>query len=499
MKQAKMILDKDYVISPIDKRLYGSFIEHLGRAVYTGIYEPRHPQADDMGFRKDVLALVRQLRIPVVRYPGGNFVSGFRWEDSIGPRHERPRRLDLAWKTTEPNAFGLHEFVEWARRADTEVMYAINLGTRGVLEAQDVVEYCNHPSGTFWSDKRISNGAADPFGIRLWCLGNEMDGPWQTGAKTAVEYGRLANEASKVMKWVDGTIETVVCGSSGSTMPTFGEWEYQVLTECYRNVDYVSLHRYYGNPHNDTPDFLASTLDLDDFIKTVAAICDAVKGKKHAKKRIHLSLDEWNVWYHSNQQDQQLYKNEPWGTALHLLEDVYNFEDALLVGLMLITMIRNADRVKIGCLAQLVNVIAPIMTREKGGAWAQTIFYPMMDASMYGRGTSLLPLITTDKHDTKHFNDVPTVDAAATMDDEGNVTIFAVNRDLEEPVRLQLDMRSFGDMTPEFHTVLHHDDMKAVNTEENPDEVKPVQTAVQMEDGCILLPAASWNVIRFVK
>ncbi len=499
MKNAKLILDKDYVISAIDKRLYGSFIEHLGRAVYTGIYEPGHPASDDQGLRTDVLELVRKLNVPVVRYPGGNFVSGFRWEDSIGPKAQRPRRLDLAWKTTEPNAFGLHEFVDWARKANTEVMYAINLGTRGVLEAQDVVEYCNHKGGSYWSDKRIANGAADPFNIKLWCLGNEMDGPWQTGAKTATEYGRIANEASKVMKWVDGSIETVACGSSGSNMPTFGAWEYEVLNECYDSVDYVSLHRYYGNPHNDTPDFLASSLDLDDFIKTVACICDTVKGKKHAKKSVHLSLDEWNVWYHSNNQDQQLYKNEPWGTALHLLEDVYNFEDALLVGLMLITMLHNADRVKIGCLAQLVNVIAPIMTREKGGAWAQTIFYPMMDASMYGRGTSLRPIITTDKHDTKHFNDVPTVDAAATMDDAGNVTIFAVNRDLSEPVKLQLDLRAFGEMKPEFHTVLHHDDMKAVNTEENPDEVKPVQAPVVIEDGCILLPAASWNVIRFVK
>ena len=499
MKNAKLILDKDYVISDIDKRLYGSFIEHLGRAVYTGIYEPGHATADGDGFRTDVLDLVRKLNVPVVRYPGGNFVSGFRWEDSVGPKHLRPRRLDLAWKTTEPNAFGLHEFVNWAKKANTEVMYAINLGTRGVLEAQDVVEYCNHKGGTYWSDKRITNGAADPFNIKLWCLGNEMDGPWQTGAKTAYEYGRLANEAAKVMKWVDNSIETVACGSSGLNMPTFGAWEYEVLDQCYDNVDYVSLHRYYGNAHNDTPDFLASTLDLDEFIKTVACICDTVKGKKHAKKKVHLSLDEWNVWYHSNNQDQKLYKNEPWGTALHLLEDVYNFEDALLVGLMLITMLHNADRVKIGCLAQLVNVIAPIMTREKGGAWAQTIFYPMMDASMYGRGKSLQPIITTDKHDTKHFNDVPTVDAAATMDDAGNVTIFAVNRDLAEPVKLQLDMRSFGDMVPEFHSVLHHDDMKAENTEENPDEVKPVQVPVVIEDDCIVLPAASWNVIRFLK
>ena len=499
MKNAKLILDKDYIISDIDKRIYGSFIEHLGRAVYTGIYEPGHPLADDQGLREDVLKLVRQLNVPVVRYPGGNFVSGFRWEDSIGPKADRPRRLDLAWKTTEPNEFGLHEFVDWAKKADTEVMYAVNLGTRSVLDAQDVVEYCNHKSGTYWSDKRIANGAKDPFNIKLWCLGNEMDGPWQTGMKTAYEYGRIANEAAKVMKWVDDSIEVVACGSSGTHMKTFGTWEYEMLTECYDNVDYVSLHRYYGNPHNDTKDFLASTMDLDDFIKTVASICDAIKGTKKSKKKVHLSLDEWNVWYHSNQQDQDLYKNEPWGTALHLLEDVYNFEDALLVGLMLITILRNADRVKIGCLAQLVNVIAPIMTRAGGGAWAQTIFYPMMDASLYGRGKSLLPQIVSEKESTKHFDDVPMVDAAAVLNDDGSVTIFAVNRNLDESVKLELDMRSFGDLKPEFHTVLHHDDMKAINTEENPNEVKPVQVPVVIEDGAIKLPAASWNVIRFVK
>ena len=363
MKQSKLILDKDYIISPIDRRLYGSFIEHLGRAVYTGIYEP-----DEQGFRRDVLDLVRKLNVPVVRYPGGNFVSGFRWEDSIGPKEQRPRRLDLAWKTTEPNTFGLHEFVDWAKKANTEVMYAINLGTRDILDAQYVVEYCNHPSGTAYSDLRVKHGVKDPHNIKVWCLGNEMDGPWQTGAKTAYEYGRKANEAAKVMKWVDPTIETVACGSSGTGMPTFGTWEHEVLMQAYDNVDYVSLHRYYGNPHNDTQDFLASTMDLDEFIKTVAAICDGVKGTKHSKKTVNLSLDEWNVWYHSKNQDQDLYENKPWGTALHLLEDVYNFEDALLVGLMLITMLRNADRVKIGCLAQLVNVIAPIMTRENGGA-----------------------------------------------------------------------------------------------------------------------------------
>lgn len=499
MKNAKLILDKDYVISNIDKRIYGSFIEHLGRAVYTGIYEPGHPTADENGLRRDVIDLVRKLNVPIVRYPGGNFVSGFNWEDSVGPKDKRPARLDLAWCTTETNEFGLHEFVDWAKKAHTEVMYAVNLGTRGPMDAGNVVEYANHKGGTYWSDLRRKNGAEEPFGIKLWCLGNEMDGPWQTCAKPAVEYGRIANEAAKIMKWVDNSIETVVCGSSGSGMPTFGDWELTVLDEAYKNVDYVSLHRYYGNPHNDTADFLASTMDLDEFIKTVAAICNTVKGKKHEKHEVNLSLDEWNVWYHSNSSDENLHKREPWGRALPLLEDIYNFEDALLVGLMLITILHNADRVKVACLAQLVNVIAPIMTRKEGGAWMQTIFYPMMDASMYGRGKSLMPILKTDKHDTKHFNDVPDVDAAATMDDEGNITIFAVNRDQAEPIALDCDLRSFGAFSSVTHSVLHHDDMKAVNTEENPDEVKPVMVEAPKPGEAIILPAASWNVIRLMK
>lgn len=499
MRKAKLILDKDYVISPIDKRIYGNFVEHLGRCVYTGIYEPGHPQADAEGFRKDVLELVKRLNVPIVRYPGGNYVSGFRWEDAIGPKEKRPKRLDLAWKTTEPNEVGIHEFASWAKKANTSIMYSVNLGTRGPADAQHIVEYANHKGGSDWSDLRIKNGAKDPFDIKLWCLGNEMDGPWQMGQKTAYEYGRIANEAAKMMKWTDDSIETVACGSSSFQMPTFGEWEYTMLNECYDNVDYVSLHRYYGNPHNDTPDFLASSMDLDAFIRTVAAICDAVKGRKHSKKQVNLSLDEWNVWYHSHQQDQDLHQREPWGTALPLLEDVYNFEDALLVGLMLITILKNADRVKVACMAQLVNVIAPIMTRPGGGAWAQTIYWPLMQASTLGRGRSLLPQIASEKFDTKHYTDVPVVDAAAVMDDDGNVTIFAVNRDLMEDVELTCDLRSFGSFRQINHSVLHHDDVKATNTEDHPDTVLPHEIPAKLDGNPLVLPAASWNVIRLTR
>ena len=497
MKQAKLILDRDYRIGRVDPRLYGSFIEHLGRAVYGGIYEPGHPLADEMGFRRDVMALVRQLNVPVVRYPGGNFVSGFRWEDSVGPVSGRPSRLDLAWKTTETNEVGIHEFASWAEKAGSSVMYAVNLGTRTPEDAKNVVEYLNHPSGSRFSDMRVKNGRREPFGIKLFCLGNEMDGPWQMGAKTAYEYGRTANEAAKLMKWVDPSIELVACGSSSSQMKTFGEWEYTVLSECYDNIDYVSLHRYYGNPEGNTDDFLASSMDLDEFIKTVVSICDAVKGKKHARRQVNLSFDEWNVWYHSHEQDEKLYKEQPWGRALPLLEDVYNFEDALLVGLMLITFLKNADRVKIACMAQLVNVITPIMTRNGGGAWAQTIFYPLMQASACGRGVSLMPKIECEKRDTRHYSDVPMINAAATMDDDGCVTVFAVNRDLNEDACLTLDLRAFdGRFTRVNQSVLHHDDVNAVNTEQNPNEVKPVDLPERPYTGEILLKKASWNVIR---
>ena len=501
MKQANMILDKDYAIARIDPRIYGSFIEHLGRAVYGGIYEPDHPTADAEGFRRDVIDMVRKLGVPVVRYPGGNFVSGFNWEDSIGPRDQRPARLDLAWFTTETNEVGLHEFAHWARKAGSEVMYAVNLGSRGADAARNVVEYANHPSGSYWSDLRIQNGEKEPFGIKLWCLGNEMDGPWQMGHKTAAEYGRAACEAGKMMKWVDPSIELVACGSSSSEMPTFGSWEYEMLDECYDTIDYVSLHRYYGNPTNDTPGFLARSMDLDAFIKTVVSICDAVGGKKHSKKKLNLSFDEWNVWYHSNEQDKEVWKQGKWNRALPLLEDIYNFEDALLAGSMLITFLRNADRVKIACLAQLVNVIAPIMTRNGGGCWAQTIFYPFMHASCYGRGTSLRALVNSPVYDCRDYDAVPLIDSTAVLGDDGSVTVFCVNRDTAEDCELSIDLRAFDKLRFAEHIVLHHDDVKAVNTEEHPDNVAPAAGAPASVDGgraSVVVPALSWNVIRFV-
>lgn len=500
MKKAKLTLDHSYQIARIDPRLYGSFVEHLGRAVYGGLYEPGHLLADEAGLRTDVLELVKKLGVSTVRYPGGNFVSGFNWEDSVGP--DRPKRLDLAWFTTETNEFGLHEFCDWCKKAGVEPMYAINLGTRGPEAARDVVEYANHPGGSKFSDMRIANGAKDPLNIKLWCLGNEMDGPWQMGHKTAYEYGRTANEAAKLMKWVDPTIELVACGSSSEGMPTFGDWELTMLDECYENVDYVSLHRYFGNPSNDTPGFLAGTMNIESFIHTVVAICDAVKGKKRSQKTLNLSFDEWNVWYHSSGQDKEVWKRDKWGRALPLLEDIYNFEDALLCGAILITFLRHADRVKIACLAQLVNVIAPIMTRNGGGAWAQTTYWPFLHVAKYARGTALNAIVESPKYDCKEFTDVPYIESTATLEDDGSVTVFAVNRDADEDTVLDIDLHAFGDLRIAEHILLHHDDVKAVNTEATPDNVVPVAGPGGVIDGekaTVRLPALSWNVIRFEK
>lgn len=492
--KAKITLAKEFKIGEIDKRIYGSFIEHLGRAVYGGIYEPGHPTADENGFRQDVIDLVKKLNVPIVRYPGGNFVSGYNWEDGVGPVEKRPKRLDLAWGTTEPNSFGTNEFMKWCKKANSDCLMAINLGTRGVEEARNIVEYCNHKSGTYWSDLRVSHGIKEPHNIKTWCLGNEMDGGWQMGAKTATEYGRLALEASKVMKWTDDRIETVLCGSSSRNSPTFGKWEVESLDIAYDSVDYVSLHQYYENRANDIESFLAKSLELDEFIYSVICAVDYVKAKKRSKKTINLSFDEWNVWYHSNG-----VPFERWSLAPPRLEDIYNFEDALVVGSMLITLLRHCDRIKIACLAQLVNVIAPIFTKTGGGVFAQTIFYPFMHLSNYGRGVALKPLIDCPKYDCKEFTDVPYLEAIATYDEEkGEAVIFCVNKHLTENTVIDVNLLDFkGFEVTEFISMDGYD-KKAENSFDNVN-VKPRTNPLPTVDGTTLtaeLKPLSWNVIR---
>ncbi len=496
-KKARMIIDKSFKIADLDNRIYGSFIEHIGRAVYGGIYEPGHPMADDMGFRKDVIELVKELKIPIIRYPGGNFVSGYNWEDGIGPLEHRKRKLDLAWRSIETNEIGVNEFAKWAKCVDSDIMMVVNLGTRGIDSARNLVEYCNHPGGSYWSDLRISHGYMQPHGIKIWCLGNEMDGDWQIGHKTAKEYGMLACETAKAMKLVSPEIELVVCGSSNSMMPSFPEWDAQVLEHAYDYIDYISLHTYYGNWDNDTLNFLAKSLDMDIFINSIVSTCDYVKAKKRSKKTVNISFDEWNVWYHSSGSDK---KSEPWTIAPAIFEEIYTFEDALLVGCMLITLMKHADRVKIACLAQLVNVLAPIMTVKGGKAWKQTIFYPYLHASMYGRGTVLNPIISSPTYDCKDFCDVPYLESTAVLNmEKKELVIFAVNRDIEGALMLECDIRSFEEPKVIEHIILESGDIQARNTAENSTRVVPHSNGnAQVRDGKleVKLPRLSWNVVR---
>ena len=494
--KAKIKIQRHDEISKIDERLYGSFVEHLGRAVYDGIYEPEHPTADSEGFRNDVKALVKELNVPLVRYPGGNFVSGHKWEDGVGPKDKRPRKLDIAWRTIETNQVGVHEFAKWAKEVGTEVNMAVNLGTRGLQEAMELLEYCNFEGGTYWSDLRKEHGTDKPFGFKTWCLGNEMDGPWQIGHKTAEEYGRLAEETAKAMKLVDDSIELVVCGSSGSKMPTFGEWEETVLRHTYEYVDYLSLHCYYGNQDNDLGNYLAQSLDMDQFIKTVVAICDKIKEEKGTDKQINLSFDEWNVWYHSNDADNAM---EPWQIAPPLLEDIYNFEDALLVGCLLITLLKNADRVKIACLAQLVNVIAPIMTEKNGETWKQTIFYPFKHVSNYGRGKVLATTIESDTYATKEFEKVPYLESIATFNEENNeIVIFAVNRSQDNSIDFIFEQEGFVLESIVEEQVMEGFDVKATNGAAS-DNVKPTtvnKALIENNSLSTSFSPLSWNVIR---
>ena len=477
--RAKVTAHRGYRIATIDDRVYGAFLEHLGRAIYSGIYEPDHPTADADGMRGDVAELVKALRIPLIRYPGGNFVSAYNWEDGVGPRDRRPTRLDLAWHTSESNAVGVHEFADWCASVGSEMMLAINLGSRGLDEARNFVEYVNGPTGSYWGDLRKQNGRAEPFGVRHWCLGNEMDGPWQVGHKTAQEYGRLANEVAKTLRAFDPSLKLVVCGSSHSDMATYPDWERVVLEHCYDAVDYISLHMYFANREKNTAEFLALSAKLDAYIATVAATIEFVRAQKRSKKRVAISFDEWNVWYHSNAQDKEILGGaKGWPHAPPLLEDVYNFEDVLQVGCILNTFIRRSDVVKIACIAQLVNVIAPIMTERGGPAWRQTIYYPYYFASLFGRGAALRLAVDSPGYDSKVADNVPYVDIAGVHDEaSGALTFFVVNRHASETIDLDVALDGFAAAKIVDIQAMTADSLEAVNSAQAPNAVAPKKGA----------------------
>lgn len=496
--QASLTLDSASRIAPVNRRTFGSFVEHMGRCVYTGIYEPGHPAADEDGFRRDVVELARELGVTVVRYPGGSFVSGYRWEDGVGPRELRPRRLDLAWGSIETNQFGLDEFIKWTSRTGVEPMLAINLGTRGIQEAADLVEYANLPGGTKLSDLRVANGAAQPHGVRMWCLGNEIDGPWQVGHKTAHEYGRLADQTARAMRQVMPGLELVACGSSNSAMPTFGSWEKEVLELTYEVVDSISCHAYYDPQAGDLPSFLAVAVDIDKVVSTVARIADDVGARLGSTKRINISFDEWNVW--SIKKHEAVGRLRGWPVAPRLIEDEYTVVDAVVVGSLLISLLRHSDRVTAACLAQLVNVIAPIRTEPGGPSWRQTIFHPFALTSRYAAGDVLKVEPVTPNYESARFGIVPLVDAVATHDPErGHSALFIVNRSIDEAIELKADVRGVRARSLIEALTIADADLGATNTETSPNRVMPrVLEGASLDAGtlCAVLPPVSWSMLR---
>ena len=499
--QARVYVDTRRTISPIDPHLFGSFLEHLGRAIYEGIYDPGSKISDATGFRKDVLEEIRQLAVPIIRYPGGNFVSGYNWLDGVGPKQVRPHVFDKAWNTIESNQFGTNEFLAWCKLAGTKPLMGLNLGTGTPEEAAALVEYCNVDKGTKWSDLRRQHGIADPWNVQHWCLGNEMDGPWQIGHMTATEYGQKAQDAARQMRNVDPDLKLIACGSSGPLMRTYLEWDCEVLEQCYDYVDGLSLHRYFGNwerdSGGDTAKYLALNLSMERQIEETLAVCDMVRGHKRSPKQLWLSFDEWNVWYRTTGGDDvDGHRKE----APHLLEEVYNLEDALLIGGLVNSLLRHADRIKIACLAQLVNVIAPIMTNASG-LLQQTIYYPYSWALQFARGAVLDLLVESSTYPVQGMDQVAHVDVAGSLDrSTGKLSLFVLNRDLSKSHDLEIVWEDSVPGRVVSGSLLTGDDLKASNSFASPKRVAPQSfTVPTVSNGRtrVEIPARSYAVIQW--
>jgi len=504
---ARTVINQARYRSNLDRRLLGSFLEHLGRAVYTGVYQPGSPLADANGLRRDVIDEVRTLGVPIIRYPGGNFVSGYNWLDGVGPRDQRPTVLERAWNSLETNQFGTNEFMEWCQLVGTEPLLGFNLGTGTPEMAVALVEYCNVDGGTKWSDLRRAHGYEQPWDVRYWCLGNEMDGPWQMGHMPAREYGRKARDAARQIRRIDRNLQLIACGSSNTILPTYLVWDREVLEECFDQVDGISLHNYYGNTEqlsgNSSARYLAMNLDMERQIQEIAAVCDYVQGALKSAKRLWLSFDEWNVWYRARG---GIYADGQRQFAPPLLEEVYNLEDALLVGGFLNTLLRRSDRVRVGCLAQIINVIAPLVTNDDG-VLRQTIYYPYAWALKYARGRVLDLVVSSETYpitaaglraDFARDDEVPFVDVVVTHDQaSAEAAVFVLNRDLSGERELQLEWSDPQPVRVLACETLTGSDLKAVNSFDDPLRVapQPLDAPRAGRRMTMRLPPASYTVL----
>jgi alpha-L-arabinofuranosidase len=490
--KASVSLDTNRVIDKISPLLFSGFAEHMGRCVYEGIYEPASPHADEHGLRKDVLEALREINFRTIRYPGGNFVSGYRWEDGIGPKADRPNRRELAWKSIESNQFGTNEFMDFCKKVGAQPMMAANLGTGSIQDAANLVEYCNSSSGSHYADLRIKHGYKDPHNVRYWCLGNEMDGPWQIGHLEANEYGMKAKEAAKLMRTIDPDLELILCGSSSTGMPTYPEWDRIALEHTWEQVNYLSLHYYADNKTDDTPSFLAMTAQFESQLETLAGTLRYVKAKLRSKHDVYLSWDEWNVWYKNMEMDGS------WTHAPRLIEEVYNLEDALVVAQWLSVFLRKCDVLKIACIAQIVNVIAPILTTTDG-MLKQSIFFPLEQFSRYASGVSLDTLVKVSSYDTQRFGEMPLLDVSASYDEaSASGAAFLVNRSLDQALEVEVVWQGSLPTQVTGAWQMSGSDPKAANSFENPNQVisSPI-SGVVVKDGriTITVPPLSFTTI----
>ena len=460
MKPTTLHLHTQHQVAPVDERIFGGFMEHMGRCVYEGVYDPNSAHADEKGFRWDVLNALKRLEMTAMRYPGGNFASGYHWQDGIGPKDQRPTIRELAWQSLEPNQFGTEEYVEMCRQMNWTPMITVNLGTGTPEEARDWVEFCNAPKGSKFANMRSKEA---PYGVKLWCLGNEMDGEWQLGHVPADQYAIRAQQAAKMMKDVDSEVEVVACGSCTVDAKTYMEWDQTVLDYLGDMADYISLHRYVGNHEDNTPEYLAVTASIDQQIEEMDAVCQYVQAKRRSKRRAYLCFDEWNVWYKNHEVDGE------GKVAPHLIEEVYNLEDALVVAGFLNSFIRHADSVKIANIAQIVNVIAPLLTRGDE-LLVQPIFYPFEMFTKRRDGIALQTAVEGPTYTIDKYGDIAFIDASSILDGD-TLQVFATNRNLTESAALTIDLadrdiKSFVDAE-----LLSGIDPKAINTFDQPDNV----------------------------
>lgn len=533
MRKASMTLHPSYRIGSISPRLFGAFLEPIGSMVNGSMYNPKHPTADTLGLRQDFIQGLREAGLSCVRLPGGNFVSGWNWKDSIGPRAQRKTRLDLAWHQFIPNDVGHDEYLQWAERVGAEPLYTINLGTGSLNDATDLVEYTNFQEGTYWSDLRAQYGHKRPYGVKVWYLGNEMDGPWQVASweKNPKGYGVLAHETSKAMKFVDPTIETVACVSSSPFLSHYPDWDRQVLEQCYETVDYISMHHYHSAPVGDIPGMLAGYQAFEQYIHTEESLCDYIKTQLRSRKTMMLSLDEYGSMVRPQKKAHYGMNGRMAATSFYTIDPEQKYvrhdpddwssrQRPPLVGEMirtlgtasvLLTLLRHADRIKIGC---ATGGLGDLCMTNREHVWRGASYYPFTQLMHYTKGSSLLPVVKCETYDVEGyaiddmnqyygFEQANYIQSAAALNEEENeMAIFVLNADCEDAQELTMDVRGFEGWRYAGHSTLFAQEADAHNDYEHPNVLVPREvpgTACHNGLCTAVLPKLSWNMFRFVK